>query len=201
MNALVILFSLTLLSACAPAPWAEGSTHGAWQVIYTGYGSVTESDGVITLSPRSAREPAVTHAGLVATTAVSGSEISTTIATRTTRQLRQPEPNPWEVGWVLWHYTDDEHFYYVALKPNGWEIGKEDPAYPGAQRFLVTGTKAFPLGLWHEVTIRQSGATFVVVANGESLATFTDTERPYTAGRVALYTEDATVEFRPGVLP
>jgi hypothetical protein len=170
-------------------------------VIYTGYGHVVESDGVITLSPRAAREPSVTHAALVATTAVAGAVFTTTIATRTTQQLRLPHPNPWEVGWVLWNYTDDEHFYYVALKPNGWEVGKEDPAYPGAQRFLVTGTKAFPLDRWHEVTIRQSGTTFVVVANGETLATFTDKERPYTGGHVGLYTEDATVEFRPVVVP
>src|SRR5438034_1168735 len=60
------------------------------------------------------------------------------IRLRTDRQLRRPDPNPWEVGWILWHYTSDQRFYYIALKPNGWELGKADPGYPGDQRFLAT---------------------------------------------------------------
>lgn len=60
------------------------------------------------------------------------------------------EPNPWEVGWLLWCFSPDPthpydpsptsnsnfRFYAVVLKPNGWEVSKQDPAYPGGQRFL-----------------------------------------------------------------
>ncbi len=49
-------------------------------------------------------------------------------------------PNAWEVGWILWHYTDDTHFYSFTLQTNGWVLGKEDPSYPGTQRFLATGS-------------------------------------------------------------
>jgi hypothetical protein len=104
----------------------------------------------------------------------------------TRHQLRTPVPNPWEVAWVLWHYTDDTHFYYLALKPNGWELGKEDPAYPGAQRYLATGSdRKFPIGSWYSTTIVQRGAVI----------TFTDGQRPYRSGHAGLYNEDADVRF------
>jgi len=44
------------------------------------------------------------------------------------------------VAWVVFRYIDDDHFYHLALKPSGWELGKTDPSYPGGQRFLTTGT-------------------------------------------------------------
>ncbi|HEY2231990.1 MAG TPA: family 16 glycoside hydrolase [Candidatus Angelobacter sp.] len=117
----------------------------------------------------------------------------------TVAQLRQGSaPNPWEVGWVLWHYTDNTHFYYFAPKTNGWELGKEDPAYSGSQRFLATGSSpTFSIGSWHNITIMQTAQnTITVYADGNLITTFTDTERPYTSGRIGLYDEDAHVEFQ-----
>lgn len=60
------------------------------------------------------------------------------------------EPNPWEVGWLLWCFSPDPthpydpsptsnsnfRFYALTLKPNGWEVSKQDPSYKGGQRFL-----------------------------------------------------------------
>ena len=47
---------------------------------------------------------------------------------------------------MLWRFLDDNHFYYLVLKPNGWEIGKADPAYPidvglrwGDEGYEITG--------------------------------------------------------------
>jgi hypothetical protein len=115
---------------------------------------------------------------------------------RTVRQLRTGSaPNPWEAAWALWHYTDNEHFYYVILKPNGWELGKEDPAYPGAQRFLATGESPFPIGPTYTVRVRQIGNVTTVWADGRQLVSFTDNERPYRSGAIGLYNEDAEVEF------
>ena len=113
------------------------------------------------------------------------------------KQLRTGStPNAWEVGWVLWHYTDDTHFYYLALKPDGWELGKEDPAYPGAQRFLRTASSpTFTVGSWHKVTVQQVANVITVSADGVALGSFTDLERPYLSGRLGLYTEDAQVHF------
>ena len=89
--------------------------------------------------PAAAAETDESHASLVVGPAITG-DFTLKVSTATTRQLRTGSPpNPWEVAWVLWHYTDNSHFYYFVAKPNGWELGKEDPAYPGAQRFLATG--------------------------------------------------------------
>ncbi|MDP9016976.1 MAG: calcium-binding protein, partial [Candidatus Eremiobacteraeota bacterium] len=95
-------------------------------------------------------------------------------------------------------YQDDVHFYYIILKPNGWELGKEDPAYPDAQRFLATGnTPQYPIGSTNSLRVVQVGATITISANGTILTTFTDTERPYTGGALGLYCEDARVHFGP----
>lgn len=178
--------------------WLDGERHGQWQAVYDGYGRthVTREGGsALSLSPNSARGPEVTHGGLV-TTAKEFGDLDLTARLRTVRQLRAGTPNPWEVAWILWHYTDDGHFYSLVLKPTGWELGKEDPAYPGSQRYLATGVSpTFPIGVEHTVRVRQVRDTVTVWANGELLTTHTDKERPYLGGRIGLYTEDAQVTF------
>lgn len=88
----------------------------------------------------------------------------------TTAQLRSPDntpptpqnpdskPNPWEVGWLLWCFSPDPthpydpsptsnsnfRFYALCLKPNGWEVSKQDPSYKGGQRFLKSNTDTDP---------------------------------------------------------
>ena len=68
------------------------------------------------------------------------------------------EPNPWEVGWLLWCFSPDPthpydpsptsnsnfRFYALCLKPNGWEVSKQDPSYKGGQRFLKSNTDTDP---------------------------------------------------------
>ena len=129
--------------------------------------------------------------------AADGGDVTVQADMATSRQLRTGSaPNAWEVGWLLWHYTDNEHFYYVILKPNGWEIGKEDPAYPGAQRFLASSSSPqFPLGPWYRVRVVQSGGTIQLFVNDLLIATAFDNDSPYTGGRVGLYTEDAESYF------
>nr|WP_237519326.1 DUF1080 domain-containing protein [Streptomyces sp. HUCO-GS316] len=175
-------------------PWADGSTHGRWFSVFNGHGTNAGDDDALTLSPSPAEDPGTTHAGLVVST-TSYADLRYDARMRTERQLRDPDPNPWEVPWLVWAYTDPEHFYYITLKPNGWELGKRDPAYPGGQRFLATGHETYPVGRWYAVRVEQRGAVLVVRVDGKRLVTFTDTERPYTAGKVGAYTEDATVSF------
>ncbi|MDH6551957.1 hypothetical protein [Streptomyces sp. SAI-041] len=141
-----------------------------------------------------AEDPGTTHAGLVVSTA-SYTDVRYETRMRTLRQLRSPKQNPWEVPWLVWAYTDPEHFYYVTLKPNGWELGKRDPAYPGGQRFLATGRTPYPVGRWYDVTVTQRGAVLSVAVGGKPLVRFADAELPYLRGRVGAYSEDATVEF------
>ena len=178
--------------------WLDGTTHGGWVSTYNGYGANgTALDGtaVLTEAPKVSTTSGVTHASLV-NTAASFGDMDTTVRLRTVQQLRTPAPNAWEVAWVLWHYTDDTHFYYLALKPNGWELGKEDPAYPGAQRYLATsGSPTYAVGAWHTVRVRQVGNVMTVWADGTQLTTFTDNERPYASGTLGLYNEDSLVHF------
>jgi hypothetical protein len=180
---------------------ADGAVLGPWLVRYTGYGcAAVESDGLaawLAIAPMASAGPEETHAPLVVGP-VFGPDLTYSVSVHTTRQLRVgAPPNPWEVAWVVWHYADDDHFYYFVPKPNGWELGKRDPAYPGGQRFLATGTlPAFPIGRWYTVTVTQraTGAMSVAV-DGESVVTFTDRERPYGNGRIGFYTEDAAARF------
>jgi hypothetical protein len=192
------LFSDGFESLPLSTGWVDGSTHGQWYSDYNGYGSVgVDLDGsqVLTESPKVSTSPSETHAALV-TSVPSFGDLDLTVRVRTVSQLRLPTPNPWEVGWVLWHYTDDTHFYYIALKPNGWELGKEDPAYPGAQRYLMTGSSpAYAVGTWHTVRVRQVSSSMTVWADGVQIATFTDTERPYSTGTIGLYDEDSLTHF------
>lgn len=179
--------------------WTDGSVHQRWLSRYDGYGrnAVVTRDGdrTLQLTPRRAARSDQTHAGLVTSKAAFGNQ-DVTVRLRTTRQLRASSPNPWEVAWLLWNYQDDTHFYYMALKPNGWELGKADPRYRGAQRFLKTGsTPRFAIGVPHEIRVRHVGATMTVWADGVRLTTFTDRERPYRSGSIGLYTEDAQVQF------
>ncbi|EQD59984.1 lipoprotein, partial [mine drainage metagenome] len=106
-------------------------------------------------------------------------------------------PNPWEVGWVLFHYTDNTHFYYFIAKPTGWELGKEDPSYPGNQRFMATGSTPFPIGTNYHIFITMHGSTISVTVNGNLIVTYTDTQHPYASGSFGLYDEDSSTVYGP----
>jgi hypothetical protein len=167
--------------------------------VFNGFGtagiSAVDGNNAFVASPKASTSPSETHAALAVTQHAFG-DIDLSMRFRTDKQLRTPTPNSWETAWALWHYSDTTHFYYLLLKPNGWELGKEDPAYPGAQRFLVTrGSPGYAVGTWHTVRIVQVGSTMTVYANGAKLASFTDNERPYTSGAIGMYTEDAQVTF------
>jgi hypothetical protein len=178
--------------------WPDGSSHGQWFDVFNGFGTsgiVADGANVLSEIPASSTSSGETHSALVVSQPSFG-DIDVTATFRTVRQLRSPTPNSWEVAWFLWHYTDNVHFYYVLLKPTGWELGKEDPAYPGAQRFLATGSSpTFAVGQSHRVRVVQVGSTITVTANGAPLVRFTDSERPYTSGAIGLYTEDAEAHF------
>ncbi len=178
----------------------DGTAIGSWTFVYDGFGcsgfASLGGNTVLMEQPQAATLPDETHANLVVGPATIG-DVTVQVDMSTTRQLRAGSaPNPWEVGWLLWRFTDAQHFYYFIPKPNGWELGKADPAYPGAQRFLATGSSpSFPLGSWYRVRVVHTGATIQVYVNDLLITTFTDTQSPYTSGRVALYTEDAESYF------
>ena len=200
--AVVVGFADDFESLDLGAMWADGTAHGNWLARFAGYGTIAaevDGDRVLSLSPKPSTTSGETHAALVVSTA-SFTDVDFTVQMKTAAQLRTPTPNAWETGWAIWNFTDETHFYYVALKPNGLEIGKEDPAYPGAQRFLVTlSSPTFGVGQWYTIRVKHVGNSFTVWVNGSQLATYTDQERPYTSGAVGLYTEDADVHFNNAV--
>jgi hypothetical protein len=75
-----------------------------------------------------------------------------------TKDNPDSRPNPWEVGWLLWCFSPDPthpydpsptsnsnfRFYALTLKPNGWEVSKQDPSYKGGQRFLKSNDAKDP---------------------------------------------------------
>jgi hypothetical protein len=189
-------FSAMPAGTCYP----DGSTIGVWQFVYNGYGCngfvTAYSNTMLFEQPATSTSPSETHASLVLGPYISG-DFTLQVSAATRNQLRvNGAPNTWEVAWVLWHYADDSHFYYFAAKPNGWELGKEDPAYPGAQRFLATGSSpSFPVGPWYRIRVTQSGQTMQVFVNDLLITTFTDSEQAYSSGRIGLYTEDAEAYF------
>lgn len=176
---------------------ADTEVFGSWNVIFTGYGCVTLDGSTLQASPQMSTHSSETHASLIVGPSFS-SPLTYELTLLTMDQLREnASPNPWEVAWVVWAYTDNDHFYYFIPKPNGWELGKRDPAYPGGQRFLATGSDyVYPIGQEYLVVVTHDTLnTMTVSVDGVELVSFTDTEDPYNSGRIGLYTEDATVEF------
>ena len=179
--------------------WRDGEQHGQWRANYAGYGTTTviAEDGrhELSMSPAVPKDAEATHGGLV-TSLEQFDDLDVAAQLRTDRQLRPKAPNPWEVAWLVWHYTDDHHFYSIVLKPNGWELGKEDPDYPGSQRFLASGTTpSFPIGKTYNVRVRQVANEISIWVGETLLTTYRDLERPYSRGSIGLYTEDAHVYF------
>ena len=202
---------LAVTMAGCGRPAAPGSAPGsAWQVAYDGYGRVGGAGAggarggagaagtrPITLIPARPSSAGSTHAALVLSLR-RWRDFAFDVRVRTNSQLRRGRANDWEVGWVVWHYLGNQHFYYIMLRADGWELGQESPGYPGHQRFLATGTRpAFPLRRWYQVRISQRGDVISVRVDGRPLVRFADTVHPYLSGRVGLYAEDASASYRP----
>lgn len=181
--------------------YKDGEKFGPWKVEFNGYGCVRiatdNGEKMLYMRPKAplpSTNSAETHSTLVTGPSTDGDfvyegEVSTPEQLRT-----QPAPNAWETAWVVWNYTDNEHFYYFIPKDNGWELGKRDPKYPGGQRFLATGSQPkFIINQKNKFKITKIGDTVSVAMNGVELTKFTDTERPYRTGSIGLYSEDAAV--------
>ncbi|WP_219975906.1 family 16 glycoside hydrolase [Rubrobacter xylanophilus] len=190
-------------SSYAAGEWPEGSLQEGWRVVYNGYGEVGVTRwGRHYQWPAVATAAAETHASLVVSRR-KFSGVDLTLRQKTVRHLRRgSEPNPWEVAWVLWGYRSDTRFYYFILKPNGIELGKAHPGYPGAQRFLYTASSPrLSLGEWNRIRVRQVGRTIDVWVDGVLVVDrFVDTpgpagDGPYLEGSVGMYTEDAHTLF------
>jgi 1,2-diacylglycerol 3-beta-glucosyltransferase len=198
MTAAVLAWTTAAAAVTVAGLGSHGRTPSPWRVVFTGHGQVTMPGQAIQLAPERATAPGITHAAL-AVSAPDYGNFSATLTVRTVRQMRQGAagaPHPWEVGWVLWHYTSNRSFYALTLEQHGWVLSKQDPAYRGAERFLASGrTPGFPVGRAHQVQITQTGPAITIRADGHLLTRFTDTQRPYLTGSFGLYCEDSVARF------
>ena len=97
---------------------------------------------------------------------------------------------------MVWHYTSNRSFYALTLEPTGWLLSKQDPAYPGGERFLASGrTPRFRVGVPHRVGIVQIGDRITVSGDGHLLTRFTDTRQAYLRGSFGAYSEDSDARF------
>jgi len=161
------------------------------------WGRAIVRDGRLELSSTPPASPQQTASSLVLSR-LAWSDLSFSVDTTTLSQLRQPAPNPWEVAWVLFRYRDLAHYYWLALKPDGWELGKKDggPTDGSApQLFLETGSQpVFPTGRRYRVQISMVAGTISVGVDGVPLLTYTDPS-PLPSGAIGLYEEDSRVTF------
>ena len=198
------------------ACYADGQIFGNFQDIFNGYGSscIVQYGNVklLDLKPKASTSPGETHAALTTTNASFSNNYTIIAQYATLRQLRTGSaPNPWEVGWLLWNYTDNNHFYNLVLRPNGWEIDKEYVDNNGvqSQQYLATGSNyTFPILHWYYPqviqTVNNGIPTFTVkvfIGNGfQTLATVTDngtsvSGKAYTSGKIGFYDEDSETWF------
>lgn len=188
---------MPLIPATPAGNWPQSTVQGEWFVNFNGFGSVTSDGTSITLVPQADFNN--THAALVTTNAsynTASNPLTVEARIVNNAQVNTGTPNPWEIGWLFWNYTSNVNFTYFALKTNGWELGKGDPAYPGAQNFLATGgLPATSIGVPYNIKVEQTGTLIKVYINGALVTTYNDTSNSYTNGKVGLYTEDANVSF------
>jgi hypothetical protein len=177
----------------------DGERLGPWRVVFDGdyaKASVRIRPGALRLVPQPAATADETYSALV----VSRQRFSTAplhvSATWTTRATtRVGTANAWEVGWLVWDYVDNDHFTYLVLKPNGWEVGRRDPRYPGGQRFLYDDVAPVtPIGQERTVTVDRVGRETTIRVDGDVLVSYPLPARE-RRGSVGMYTEDAVVDW------
>jgi hypothetical protein len=197
---------ISVTPAPAPATTTTSTTTTTTTTSTSTTTSTAGSNRVVQMQPMASTSVNETHAVLAVSTAAfgaGGASYSFTGRTRTLQQLRVPTPNAWEVSWVVWNYSDDNHLYYFVLKPNGWEIGKRDPRYYVAgvndgQKIIATGETAVapPLGTWYDFDVRVTGQQADIYVNGQFVCHFNDTDTGgFVSGKVGLYAEDALCQW------
>lgn len=177
--------------------FVDGATFGPWRQVFGGYGcvSVVEVDGVpcLSLKPKAA-EGEDTHSALVVGPSYSD-RLEFEVGMWTAEQLRAM-PNDWEVAWLVWGYTDPDHFFYFLLKPTGVELGLRDPSGEGGQIFIDTQPDpTLNLGERYEVRVAHEGETVQIWLDDELVIDKTDPRLAFRTGAVGFYAEDAHALF------
>jgi len=159
----------------------------------TWWGATSFDAAGVTLASQPPVAADETHSALI-TTKRTWKDATIGFSTTTLKQLRHTTaPNTWEVGWVLFHFTDLENYYWFMLKTNGFELGKKQGS--DTQQFLVSGDlPAIAVGQQRRIQVKTLGPRIQVFVDGAKLVDYVD-PHPLKAGSVGLYEEDAQVRF------
>lgn len=177
----------------------DGAVFGPWRVVFDGMNhgpSIRLRPGLLRLAPQAAKVDSATNAALVVSRrAFTGPTLSLKATWTTRATTRIGVANPWETGWLVWDYVDNDHFTYLVLKPNGWEVGRRDPSQRGGQRFVADGDlPTTPIGMTRTATVTRTEGTTRIQIDDQHLVTFTlpPNER---RGAIGMYSEDAIVDW------
>jgi hypothetical protein len=187
---LALLALVLLVGTASSALAAKRAQPNQWR---TWWGQVSVRKGTYTLQSQAPSSPGETHSALLTSTATWGDQVFSYTAT-TIAQLRTGSaPNPWEVAWSMFRFSDLTHYYWFIVKPNGWELGKKQGS--DTQIFLATGSApSRPAGATYQVRIEAQGGRIRVSVDGTQVVDYTDPS-PLLGGSVALYEEDAKATF------
>jgi glucose/arabinose dehydrogenase len=185
----------------------ELSPNGEWQNIYNGGGlsgvrKDLNGNNVFFMYPQPSISVNETHASLVKSIQLyENFELSAKVNTE--KQLRQnSSPMPWEAAWILFRYTDEFHYYWFLVKPNGVELGKKDcdtctEPHEGQIILYSVDTPTLSLGNQSKWDISAIGNRIMISINGTRIIDLLDrsmSER-LRGGSIGLYSEDAEVSF------
>lgn len=202
--------SLSSQNAVAPSRWKLTPLPleaGHWQTRSDGYGQVDFAPGQLRLRPRSAQLATETHAALI----LSRSQhqyFRLRVDYQHIQQLRQDQPNPWEVFWIAFNYKEvspsqnpalrapSKQSNYFAYKTNGVELGRMFGSVE--QHFLFTQATATQLGR-HRLELERGYFGVRIWVDGKEVVNFLDQAWPDAlydhVGPIGLYVEDAEVRI------
>lgn len=167
--------------------------------LWNGYGYTNWTNGLLTMSPEVATSPSETHSSFVLSTTRLTQPYHVHAHMTTTAQLRTgSSPNPWEVGWIAFGYTNGK-FKYLILKPDGHGIELGESLGNNGQNFLWTspfGQSSFPINQARDIDLIARNNVLTVNVNGATVLTYKISSKDMLglAGKVGFYTEDATVQ-------
>lgn len=196
------LFLLSLLISTLVFPQASVLAATGWggTVVYDGYGTVTQTKGLLLMSPKAATLPGETHAALVVSKDSVHQPFQLSYTMKTSQQLRTGStPNPWEVGWVMFGYKNTGAFKYLILKPDGYGLELGESLLNDNQNFLYTSPRDqdfFPVNTDYTVTILARKNVVTITINGKKYLQYavSPNDKLSLDGKYGFYTEDASVQ-------
>lgn len=190
-------------------PWklttdGQKSPDGKWVLKYLSGGVAESINGVLHMAPAPSTASNITRASELHTTQIF-KNFQLDFNARTNKQLRQNStPNPWEVFWIFFRYTDEapksNHHMYFYLGINGFEFGKKDnkPTDPTLEQQIFLKTGSLPkvrLGVTNHFTIIAQGFHYTIKIDGVTVIDMTDPvvndPAKMTQGLIGMYAEDS----------